>query len=202
MVELSKFRFKLFFSHLICSCTVAAITAAIVFLVWHPAPLAKAVGVTHIFLLMLAIDAILGPVLTWTVAKEGKARHLIRLDMTVIVICQLAAISYGLYSIAVNRPVYMVFDKIRFDLVQAGDIKDEELAQAQAPYNTTNWGTPKWAAVRPFKDDKERWALMQSKGMRYTAEFARAQSQRMDELVRQEEERLRKEREKGSKAER
>ena len=81
MVELSKFRFKLFFSHLICSCTVAAITAAIVFLVWHPAPLAKAVGVTHIFLLMLAIDAILGPVLTWTVAKEGKARHLIRLGM-------------------------------------------------------------------------------------------------------------------------
>ena len=160
MVELSKFRFKLFFSHLICSCTVAAITAAIVFLVWHPAPLAKAVGVTHIFLLMLAIDAILGPVLTWTVAKEGKARHLIRLDMTVIVICQLAAISYGLYSIAVNRPVYMVFDKIRFDLVQAGDIKDEELAQAQAPYNTTNWGTPKWAAVRPFKDDKERSDLL------------------------------------------
>lgn len=51
-----------------------------------------------------------------------------------------------------------------------------------------------------IKDDKERWALMQSKGMRYTAEFLRAQSQRMDELVRQEEERLRKEREKGSKA--
>ena len=40
-----------------------------------------------------------------------------------------------------------------------------------------------------IKDDKERWALMQSKGMHYTAEFARAQSQRMDELVRQEEER-------------
>ena len=54
----------------------------------------------------------------------------------------------------------MVFDKIRFDLVQAGDIKDEELAQAQAPYNTTNWGTPKWAAVRPFKDDKERSDLL------------------------------------------
>ena len=51
-----------------------------------------------------------------------------------------------------------------------------------------------------IKDNKERWALMQSKGMRYTAEFARAQSQRMDELVRQEEERLRKERKKGSKA--
>ena len=51
-----------------------------------------------------------------------------------------------------------------------------------------------------IKDDKEHRALMQSKGMRYSAEFLRAQSQRMDELVRQEEERLRKERKKGSKA--
>lgn len=51
-----------------------------------------------------------------------------------------------------------------------------------------------------IKDDKERWALMQSKGMHYTAEFARAQSQRMDELVRQEEERLKEERKKRSKA--
>ena len=47
-----------------------------------------------------------------------------------------------------------------------------------------------------IKEDKERWALMQSKGMRYSAEFLRAQSQRMDELVRQEEERLGKERKK------
>ena len=51
-----------------------------------------------------------------------------------------------------------------------------------------------------IKDDKERWALMQSKGMHDTAEFARAQSQRMDELVRQEEERLKEERKKRSKA--
>ena len=51
-----------------------------------------------------------------------------------------------------------------------------------------------------IKDDKEHRALMQSKGMRYSTEFARAQSQRMDELVRQEEERLKEERKKRSKA--
>ena len=51
-----------------------------------------------------------------------------------------------------------------------------------------------------IKDDKEHRALMQSKGMRYSAEFLRAQSQRMDELVRQEEERSKEERKKRSKA--
>lgn len=50
-----------------------------------------------------------------------------------------------------------------------------------------------------IKDDEERRALMQAKGMRYTAEFLRAQSQRMDALVRQEEEMLRGKRKKRSK---
>jgi hypothetical protein len=50
-----------------------------------------------------------------------------------------------------------------------------------------------------IKDDEEHRALMQAKGMRYTAEFLRAQSQRMDALVRQEEEMLRGKRKKRSK---
>lgn len=149
-------RFKLFFSHLASSLFVATCTAILVFVIWHPAPLAKAVGVTHIFLLMLAIDAMLGPTLTWVVAKEGKAMRLIRIDMIVIVLCQLVAIAYGLHSIAINRPVYMVFDKIRFDLVQASDVPESSLAKAQAPFNTLGWGSPKWIAVQPVKNDEER----------------------------------------------
>lgn len=50
-----------------------------------------------------------------------------------------------------------------------------------------------------IKDDKEHWASMQAKGMCYTAEFLRAQSQRMDALVRQEEEMLRGKRKKRPK---
>lgn len=50
-----------------------------------------------------------------------------------------------------------------------------------------------------IKDDEEHRALMQAKGMRYTAEFLRAQSQRMDALVRQEEEMLRGKRKKRPK---
>ena len=50
-----------------------------------------------------------------------------------------------------------------------------------------------------IKDDEEHRALMQAKGMRYTAEFLRAQSKRMDALVRQEEEMLRGKRKKRSK---
>lgn len=148
------FRVRAFVIHLILSFLIAAISAAIVFLLWHPAPLAKAVGVTHIFLLMLGVDATLGPLLTLAVAKEGKKS--LKFDLSVIVLVQIAALVYGLHSITVNRPVYMVFDKIRFDLIQAADVPDESLAKAQAPFNTLGWGSPKWVAVQPVKNDEER----------------------------------------------
>lgn len=147
------FRIKAFVTHLFVSCTVAAISAATVFLFWHPSPLAKAVGVTHIFLLMLAIDAILGPLLTLLVAKEGKKS--LKFDLSIIVLVQLTALFYGLYSIALNRPVYLAFDRIRFELVQAGDVPKESLKRAAAPYRKLGWSYPQWVAVRPAENDEE-----------------------------------------------
>lgn len=68
-------RLKFFFSHLSISILLALIIIAWVFLIWYPQPLAQAVGVTHIFLMMVAIDVVLGPVLGFVVYKEGK-KHL------------------------------------------------------------------------------------------------------------------------------
>lgn len=150
---LTRFRIRAFVTHLILSLTVALLSAALVFLIWHPAPLAKAVGVTHIFLLMLAVDATLGPLLTFAVAKEGKKS--LKFDLAVIVVLQLAALIYGLHSIAVNRPVYLAFDRLRFEVVQAGDVPQESLDKAAAPYQTLGWGYPQWVAVRPSKDHAE-----------------------------------------------
>ncbi|GAF51931.1 hypothetical protein JCM18900_420 [Psychrobacter sp. JCM 18900] len=52
------------------SILIALISLYIVFMVWHPVPLAKAVGVSHIFIMMLGIDVILGPLLTFIIAKK------------------------------------------------------------------------------------------------------------------------------------
>lgn len=150
---LTRFRIRAFATHLLLSVVVASVAAALVFWVWHPAPLAKAVGVTHIFLLMLAVDAVLGPLLTFAVAKEGKKS--LKFDLSVIVLVQLAALVYGLHSIAVNRPVYLAFDKLRFEVVQAGDVPKASLERAADPYKTLGWGRPKWVAVRLAKDEEE-----------------------------------------------
>ena len=65
------FRWRYFLSHLTFSILVGCLTAAILYKIWYPGVLAKAIGVSHIFLLLLCIDVTVGPILTLFLAKEG-----------------------------------------------------------------------------------------------------------------------------------
>lgn len=153
-----QFRLKAFAYHLLISIIIAVISLYIVFIIWHPAPLAHAVGVTLVFVIMLGIDMVLGPILTLIVAKQGK--KLLKLDLAVIILLQLAAFVYGMYNIATSRPVYIAFDTSRFEVVQANEIPKESLQQADATYSMLGWGKPKYVAVRSVVNDEERSARL------------------------------------------
>ena len=142
-----KFRLKAFGYHLGISVFIASVSLYIVFFVWHPAPLAKALGVKYIFFMMLAIDVILGPLLTLIIAKKSKKS--LNFDLTVIIVLQFAAFTYGIYNIAISRPVYIVFDTLRFEAVQANNVPTESLNMANYPYNRLGWGLPRFVAVTP-----------------------------------------------------
>ena len=149
-----RFRLKAFAYHLGASVLIALISLYVVFMVWHPAPLAKVVGVTHIFIMMLGIDVVLGPLLTFIIAKKDKKS--LKFDLAIIVVLQLTAFIYGIYNIAISRPVYIDFDTISFEVVQANNIPVESLEQASAPYNTLGWGQPKFVAVKPIENIEQK----------------------------------------------
>ena len=102
-------RLKFFLSHLSISAVVAFIVLGLIFFIWYPTPLATAVGVTQIFLMMLAIDVTVGPILGFIVYKEGKKT--LKMDLTVIILLQLSALGYGIYSIEQGRPVWIEVDQ-------------------------------------------------------------------------------------------
>ena len=77
-------RLKFFLSHLSISLMIALCVVGLVFFIWYPTPLATAVGVTQIFLMMLAIDVTVGPILGFIVYKEGKKT--LKMDLTVIIL--------------------------------------------------------------------------------------------------------------------
>lgn len=149
--RLSK-RQKFFLGHLGLSLSLAVIILMWVFFCWYPSPLAKAVGVTHIFLMMLAIDVIVGPVLGFIVYKEGKKT--LKFDLSVIILIQLSALCYGVYSIGQGRPAWLVYNVDRFELVRNNEIIDQNIQHAKPEYQHPSWFKPQYVATTFAQDNK------------------------------------------------
>lgn len=154
-------RIKAFVTHLAVSALIALAVIGIVFHLWYPAPLHTAVGVTQIFLILLAVDVALGPLLTLLVFKVGKKTLV--MDLTVIALLQVSALAYGLYTVAEGRPAWLAFAKDRFDLVRVLDIDERKLEQADLAYRQPSLLGPQWVvAINPTDNDERNDILMES----------------------------------------
>jgi hypothetical protein len=148
-----RYRFYAFLKHLMLTGLVAALAIVMVFFVWYPIPLNEAAGVTDIYLILLAVDVVIGPVMTFVVFKPGKPGLFV--DLTVIVVLQLMALSYGMFTVFEGRPVFIVFDQDRFDLVRPIDIDPESLKKARLEGNKlaeVGWLFPRWVGAVESKD--------------------------------------------------
>lgn len=152
-------RYQAFGTHLAGSVGVAALSAFLVFMVWYPAPLASVAGVVQIFLLLLAVDVVIGPVITLLVFNPKKKE--LKRDLLVVLLLQLSALAYGLHSVYIARPAYFVFSADRFDVVFANDLTSEKLAKVKdARYSSPpHWG-PEFAAARRPDDASVRTDIM------------------------------------------
>lgn len=146
-------RLKFFLSHLSISVLIALLVIGLVFFVWYPNPLAKAVGVTHIFLMLLVIDVTIGPFLGLLVYKEGKKT--LKFDLSVIILIQICALVYGVYSIAQGRPTWLAYNVDRFELIRKNDIIQDGLKHAQPQFQQVSWFKPQYVAVNFAKDVKQ-----------------------------------------------
>lgn len=148
------FKIRAFVWHLAASLVLASVAILVVFGVWYPFPLYQAVGLTTIFLLVLGIDVVLGPALTFLVAKSDKKS--LKFDLGVIVTIQLAAFFYGIYVMAEGRPVWLVLNKDRVDLIQAFEMDNLYLEEANSEYRKLSFSGPKWVSVREPEDAASR----------------------------------------------
>jgi len=142
--------------HLGISVAIAALAAALVFWVWYPYPHRELSGGRELFMIVVAVDVVMGPLLTLAVFNVEKSAKLIRLDLTVIGLFQLVALAYGLWTVMVVRPVHLVFEMDRFRAVHAIEVPRDELSQAPAGLATLPLTGPTPLSVRDFKNDKER----------------------------------------------
>ncbi|MDZ7920963.1 TfpX/TfpZ family type IV pilin accessory protein [Rhodoferax sp.] len=123
---------------------------------WYPYPYREISGGRELFVLVVTVDIFLGPLITLAVFNRRKSPIELRRDLTVTGLLQLAALGYGLWTVAVARPVHMVFEIDRFRVVQAIDVDETLLSQTPKSVQALPVAGPTLLAVRHFKDDKER----------------------------------------------
>lgn len=142
--------------HLTLSLAVAALAAWLVFALWYPYPYREISGGRELFFIVVAVDVIMGPLLTLAVFNRNKPVNELRLDLTVIGVLQVAALAYGLWTVSVARPVHLAFEIDRFRVVHAIDIPEEEMNFAPKGLQRLPWTGPTLLSVRDFRNGQEK----------------------------------------------
>lgn len=141
--------------HLMLSAAVAGLAAVLVFGLWYPGAYRHFAGGRDLFLLVTSVDVIIGPLLTFAVFNVAKPRTELRRDLAIVGVLQLAALVYGLHTVYQARPIAMVFEVDRFQLVTASNISLEDLPTAAPAYRTLPVTGPQLLGARQPREGRE-----------------------------------------------
>ncbi|KQV96997.1 TfpX/TfpZ family type IV pilin accessory protein [Rhizobacter sp. Root1221] len=121
--------------HLAISFAVAALAAGLVFGLWYPGAFRSLAGGRELFFLVVSVDVVMGPVLTFAVFDlTRKTWPHLRRDLITIGVLQMAALGYGLHTVYAVRPVALVFEVDRLRVISAADVQLSELPVARPEY--------------------------------------------------------------------
>ncbi|MHB8453444.1 MAG: hypothetical protein ACYDDO_01845 [Acidiferrobacterales bacterium] len=115
-------RIKAFLLHLGISAVVYIVLLCLVIFFWYPQPFFAADGGWQGIRIITGIDLILGPALTLIVFRPGKRG--LKLDLSLIVALQLAALSWGVWTVYNQRTVLVVFADHAFYSLSSPEIAD------------------------------------------------------------------------------
>ncbi|APW47924.1 TfpX/TfpZ family type IV pilin accessory protein [Rhodoferax antarcticus] len=142
--------------HFGISLVIALLAAALVFGLWYPYPYREISGGRELFFIVVMVDVILGPLITFTIFNRTKPWRELRRDLAIVVLIQLGALGFGLWTVFVARPVHLVFEYDRFRVVHAVDVPAELLSRAPPDVAALPLTGPTLLSLRPFKDANEK----------------------------------------------
>ncbi len=120
-------RIKAALIHLTISIIVIGLFIGIVFFIWYPKPLYSIAEVIEPLKLLVLIDVVVGPMLTFIVFSKKKSLKSLRIDLSLIALLQISALSYGIYSIYNGRSSIIVFAEGRFHYLIEKFSNEEQL---------------------------------------------------------------------------
>ncbi|NND65877.1 MAG: hypothetical protein HKM24_07920 [Gammaproteobacteria bacterium] len=153
--NLTKAKLIAFSTHVLISLVIIGLALATIYFLWYPQPFLTISGGFTLALVLLGVDFIIGPILTLILYKPKKPGLMI--DITMIILLQLGAFCFGMYSIYAQRPHFATFAVDRFDVfikedLELGLLQYQELKKKP-------WRGPLYALVELPTDPIERSRL-------------------------------------------
>lgn len=157
MANMGRMRFALRWAlgHFFVSAVVVAVAASLVFFVWYPAPWRQMLGVAAIFGIVVVVDLVCGPLLTFVLASPRKSKRERWVDLMLVAFVQLSALTYGLWSVYGARPVVLAFEVDRLFVVTANEVQRELLTQAPQQMQRLPWAGVLQVGLRESTSSQE-----------------------------------------------
>jgi len=158
-----KFRFKAFAWHLFGSASALSVTLGLLYLGWYHWPGWYLADMPTVLAIMVGVDVVLGPLLTFVIADPSKARRVLARDVGCIVLVQLIAFTYGTITLWNGRPLYYAFSVNCLSVVQAQDIEhDSSDAARNSPLAPHWYSLPRWIWAPLPENSEEANKIVQS----------------------------------------
>ena len=136
-----RFRFKAFSLHLLGSASALTLTLGLLYLGWYHWPGWYLADLPTVLAIMIGVDVVLGPLLTFIVAPPAKPRGVLARDVGVILLVQLVAFGYGVTTLWHGRPLSYAFSVNCLSVVQAQDIERTLADSARRIHHSRPTGT-------------------------------------------------------------
>jgi len=148
--------------HLAVSLFVAALAAALVFGHWYPGAFRDMAGGRELFLLIVAVDVVCGPLLTLVFYNRCKPKAELARDLGLVALIQVGALVYGLHTVWLARPLYLVHEVDRFKVIARADLAEGAL-NTVAPMLMLGWfERPLTVGLRQPTDKERETVLFES----------------------------------------
>lgn len=137
-------RFSAFAIHLGISFLIFLVLAYLIVFDWYPGYFFQYDGGWRGMQIIVAVDLVLGPLLTLVVFKAGKPG--LRMDLSLICLFQAACLIAGTYIVYSERPLAVVYLDSRFEVITADDLAF--LDKSERPdFDQFPGDYPKWVRV-------------------------------------------------------
>lgn len=120
-----KSRFTAAGIHFLSSLLIFSVLLWIIIKIWYPQPFFSASGGWQGLKIVALVDLVLGPLITLVIYNTTKPKKELVQDIGIIVIIQLAALSFGIHTIYSERPVVLAFWEHAFYTIPASALKKQ-----------------------------------------------------------------------------